>query len=222
MITDLQVKELNGLSSKVQFSRRRDQMIMDLVRDEVVLHIGACDAPYHLEKMERGELLQQKLASTAKRVNGLDIDDAAIAALRDAGTNNIYNYDDVPMLPYDTIVCGETIEHITNFDEFFAGLDRFDYRRIIFSTPNGLSYSRLYRAIRKTEVNHPDHKVIFTPAMLAQLLMHYNFNVERIFTTFLEREVIGSSRWKSNAMKIVLPIMPMFAETLVAVARHPA
>lgn len=214
------VIHIQNLTRSTKFHRRRDQLLSKLTKDATVLHIGACDAPYHIEKAKEGKLLQQCMAKTARQVIGVDVDEAAISDLRDLGIKNIYTYSDLPKMSYDIAICGETIEHISNFDLFFKELRELDFDKIVFTTPNSYFYGSIFRAIKRREFHHPDHKMIFSPHLLAQLLKRYGFDTEAIYTTFLERKLSGKRGIPAAILSRILPLFPLFGETLVVVARR--
>ena len=67
----------------------RDEEIIKQCRGKTVLHVGAADASFEIDKGRAGALLHQKVRTVAKRMVGVDVDAKAIEALRAFGIDDI-------------------------------------------------------------------------------------------------------------------------------------
>ena len=199
----------------------RDQKILELCRGKVVLHIGACDAPYTANKLKAGLLLHKRLQGVAREVVGVDIDEESIAYLKDKGISDIVNIDffALPSLEIkpDVIVFGETIEHLENPGLYLETLNRFmaPEAKLIISTPNCYSISGQFRVLLNKENIHPDHRVGFSAALLEQLLDKMGFNIEHLYFTFLPKVV---DALEVKLFKALSYLRHGWAETLLVVA----
>src|SRR6516162_27028 len=60
----------------------RDAAVVDLCRGQRVAHLGAADAPFHLDKARAGELLHTKVRAAARDLVGFDFCREAVEQLR--------------------------------------------------------------------------------------------------------------------------------------------
>lgn len=97
-------------------------LILALCKNKRVLHIGATDYPYHIEKAKKNKLLHQKLNQTCKELIGIDIVKKAISDLQDQfNIQNIYYGDIIKnefeiklTKKFDIVVFADVIEHLDN------------------------------------------------------------------------------------------------------------
>lgn len=205
-------------SIKGEFVESRDGFFVKACVNKKVLHIGACDAPYTLEKYDCGLLLHQKLHKVCSEIVGIDIDDKAVRIMNDLGCHNIICLDmnkvnELDFVP-DIIVFGETVEHLMNMEVALTNIKKVmnENCRLLISTPNAFYLKNFFFALKKQEGTHEDHKHYFTPQTLKQLLEANNLNTEEIIFTFLNRE---SESFKKKMAKKLIRYFPMLAETLV-------
>ncbi|AMM53538.1 class I SAM-dependent methyltransferase [Pyrococcus kukulkanii] len=151
----------------------KHDLILSFAKDKRVLHIGACDYPYHLVRAEQGELLHQKLDQVAAELIGIDNNRQAINDLRRFGIDNIYFGDiekdiydiDFENLNFDIILLPDVIEHLTNPGLALLNIKRRfmeDNTKLIITTPNVFKWHNLRTIITGNEVVHPDH--VFWPS----------------------------------------------------------
>jgi 2-polyprenyl-3-methyl-5-hydroxy-6-metoxy-1,4-benzoquinol methylase len=201
-----------------KFEYNRDDYILKICRNKKVLHIGACDAPYTSQKLENNLLLHTKLSQVSKKLLGIDINKNAINFLHQQGYNNIiyYNMDELGLLEFEAevIVFGETIEHLTNLDSALENIKKIinDKCELLISTPNAFYIMNFFNSIRKKEVTHKDHKILFSYQTLKQLLESKSFKIIEAVYTFLNRENKGC---KKRIFKRVISGFPVLAETLL-------
>jgi len=162
----------------------KDDLILRLCKDKNVLHIGAADYPFHLEKAKNNELLHQKLARTAKHVLGLDNNDESINELKRFGITNIKKADIMHPLnfkpgEFDVIILGDVIEHLEN-----PGIALSNVRKImnkgtdlVVTTPNCYCYFNIANIFRKKENVHADHFFWTSRQTMKQLFGHLGFRI---------------------------------------------
>ena len=182
------------------------------------MHIGACDAPYTLQKFKNNLLLHTKLSNVSREMLGIDIDKDAIDFLSQKGYDNIvfYNMDNLGNLEFkpEVIVFGETIEHLTNLGCALDNIKKItnDKCELLISTPNAVYIMNFFNSIGKKEGAHEDHKVLFSYQTLKQLLESKSFEIINVIYTFLDRE--GES-YKKQVFKRIMSKLPVLAETLL-------
>lgn len=201
----------------------RDELIASLCKNKSVLHIGATDAPHTEEKLKNGLLLHQQLMKCASNVEGIDIDQPAIEFLKKHDINNINLFDMNKLGQFsfcpDTIVFGEIIEHLQNFQTALQNLKSVmtPETELIISTPNRFYILSFIMAIlQQKESIHTDHKVIFSYGSLIQLLEENGLKIDRFYFTFLPRT--NESLFK-KAVRFFCKARPCVAETLLAVVK---
>lgn len=150
----------------------KHDLILNCCKHCNVLHIGACDSPYHVKGAKRGILLHQKLQKVCKDLIGIDIDKKAIEQLKNLGIENIF-YGDVirdqyelnlQKFDFDYIIFGDVIEHLENpglaLDNIKNLMD--ENTKLIITTPNCFSYANIKTYFTGKENVHPTH--VFWPS----------------------------------------------------------
>ena len=129
-----------------------------------MIHFGACDSPYTLEKFKKGEFLHQKLMKVCNYIIGFDIDKKSIDLLKRCNIDNIYNYDiadsNFCKKVFNLISNRDIIEHLYCPGEALRNLRKlalYTNSKIIITTPNVFNYSNLAVYIHGNEKVHPDH-----------------------------------------------------------------
>ena len=154
----------------------RAEFILNNLKGNDVLDIGCAG--------HKG-LVHQKIRSSGKCVIGLDIDNEEIVKLSKAGGD--YTTADAEYLPFknesfDTVVLGEVIEHFSYPNRLLEECHRVlrSNGSLCITTPNVYSIDRMLRYIitGKDTVGAPDHKVLYTPAVLFSLLQRIGFSIE--------------------------------------------
>jgi SAM-dependent methyltransferase len=200
----------------------RDAEILRLCRGKRVLHIGATDSPFTVQKLEDGTLLHTKLTGVAAELLGIDIDQSAIDLLAQRGVHNIVNLDmnevhEIRLAP-EVILLGETIEHLENIGTCLANLRRImgPDTLLVISIPN--CYAILWTAmvLLDFESIHDDHKVGFSYGLLRQLLTANGFEIVDFCFTYLDRARLA---WWQQAWRLAGRLRRGFAETLLFVCR---
>jgi SAM-dependent methyltransferase len=157
----------------------RDETIAEICRGKEVFHVGAADAPFDLEKGQRGELLHQKIQQVASRIVGVDIDEQAVEHLRALGINDIFLGDIIndPSIfagdKFDVVLCCDVIEHVTNPGGLLAACSRYMRAdtRLVVTTINATALKPALRALVGRESVHHDHTCYYSYATMCQLLI---------------------------------------------------
>lgn len=165
----------------------KTDMMLDFCNGQKVLHIGACDAPYHIEKNKMGTLLHQKLQKICKKIIGIDVDRKALEDLKNLGIEDIFYGDiindeyeiDLKNIDFDYIIFGDVIEHLNNPGLALDNIKKLMHKntKLILTTPNCFSYGSMKIILTGKEDVHPDH--VFWPLKktLIKLLENCDFKV---------------------------------------------
>lgn len=169
----------------------RIEKITSLVSGKYILDIGCTDEYTGSDNVSWDKLINsdywlhghlRKLEN--KIIYGIDIIEEQINNLKLAGLDNLY-VQDISELSldqkFDTIVAGEIIEHISNFESFFNSVRKYLNQDgiLIVSTPyiHSLAYV-IYSWLRYPKTNHnPDHTVGFCPSTIETLAKKNNFEI---------------------------------------------
>jgi len=156
----------------------RDAAIIETCQGKRVLHVGACDAPFDIEKGIAGLLLHQKVREVATEVVGVDIYADAIAALRTIGIDDILEADicsdiKVDGVPFDVVLRCDVIEHVPAPGLLLAGCCRHMRAdsKLVVTTINATALKPALRALRSKESVHTDHVAYYSYATLGKLLV---------------------------------------------------
>lgn len=207
------------------FAPDRDEVILRACRGKRVVHIGACDSPYTMQKMSDGLLLHARLLDVASDVVGVDVDREAIQILEQQGIRDIVHADcrepTEIMGSADVVVLGETIEHVGDPGELILQM-KLTMRPdalLIISTPNLYSLSFQLMVLRGSESFHDDHVVGFSMGLLVRLLRSCGFSATETVFTFLPRNSVSRRQmiWRKLGR-----LRPGWAETLLVIAKASA
>jgi hypothetical protein len=173
--------------------RSRIDWLEELCANRKVVHVGCVD--HDLEqakhKRKRGKWLHARLADSAARCLGVDINAQGIGELRSE-----FGYEDVlaadllsdPCTPimevqWDDFLLGEVLEHIGDPVTFLRTLvQRFAGRteRFIVTVPNALAHENFRAARKGVEAINTDHRFWFTPYTLAKVAYDAGLETEQI------------------------------------------
>jgi SAM-dependent methyltransferase len=170
----------------------RDAAVVELCRGKRVAHLGAADAPFHLDKARAGELLHSKVKLAARELIGFDFCREAVEELRaEFGIDDIIVTDATGPLggvephSFDVILCCDIIEHVSNVGGLLdtcRSLLRPD-GLLVVTTINATAAKPAIRAVFGREDVHFEHTAYFSYATLCQILVMNGFVPER-FGTF--------------------------------------
>ncbi len=207
--------------------RFKDDAILRFCTGKKVLHIGATDYPYHIEKAKKHVLLHQKLNEVATEVLGLDISGDAIRDLRQFGIDNIEEADimeplGIPSGHYDVIVAGDVVEHLANPGIALTNLRDImnGETELIVTTPNCYCFFNVVNFFRKKETVHPGHFFWPSRQTMTQLFDHLGFQAS--FLGYVNFGSYSNARRLKHKMfvKLVLNRIPKIRSTLLFVLKH--
>ncbi len=210
------------LKPTTTYKPTRDELIIDYCNNKKVLHIGASDSPYHEVKLKNNLLLHPKINKVTSDLLGIDIDVNAIEYLKSKGFENIieFNMNNLQKLNFEpeVIIFGETIEHLMNLEIALTNLKNImnENTKLIISTPNALWLNKIIDTLFSKEIQHTDHKMIFSYATLKNLFEANDFTVEKAYFSFLNRKRNGITK---KIKKTFCRIFKGFSETLVFVVK---
>jgi hypothetical protein len=121
------------------------------------------------------------------------------------------------------IVAADVIEHVADVGRFVSALATCAREteatcRLVVSTPNGLSVRAPLLTCAGTELIHPDHRVVYTPASLGRTLADGGFRVTS-WMTYSITVGPGRLRWGFDlAARSASRLRPHLADGLIAVA----
>jgi SAM-dependent methyltransferase len=170
----------------------RDATVVDLCRDKRVAHLGAADAPFHLDKARAGDLLHTKVRAVAAGLLGFEFCREAVEELRaEFGIDDIIVTDathplgDVEPHSFDVVLCCDVIEHVSNVGGLLDTCR--DLLRpnglLVVTTINATALKPAVRAVFGREDVHFEHTAYFSYSTLCQVLVMNRFIPER-FGTF--------------------------------------
>lgn len=162
----------------------RDTAVLDLCRGKRVAHLGAADAPFHLDKARAGELLHRKVQQAASEVVGFDFCQEAVDDLRrEFGIDDILVTDATRPLggvephSFDMALCCDIIEHVSNVGGLLdtcRALLRPD-GLLVVTTINATALKPAIRAVVGREDVHFEHTAYFSYGTLCQVLTMNGF-----------------------------------------------
>jgi polysaccharide deacetylase family protein (PEP-CTERM system associated) len=162
----------------------RFEYLSQLCDGQRVVHVGFADIGCQSLNEGADAWLHTRLATSARELVGLDVDEQGVALARERGYEaHVVDCSDADAVraldlpPADVVVAGEVIEHIDDARSFLDGLHvlvRPD-GILAVTTPNATALSSTIAAFANLEVNHPDHVTTFTPYTLDAMLRRHNW-----------------------------------------------
>lgn len=200
----------------------KNDIIINLVKEKNVLHIGACDSPYSKQRFLNGSLLHYLINNVGNEVIGLDIDQNSIEELRELGLNNIFWGDivndkyaiDLKTQIFDYIILGDIIEHLENPGLALVNIKKLMTNRtkVIVTVPNCFSYGAIKNLIKTKEEVHPDHVFWTSKTTMEKLLSNQGFSISKFYYCFYGSKKL--SRFRKKASLIFLKRFPRFLPCL--------
>lgn len=186
----------------------REKYILDKCKNKNVLDIGAVDHKAITEN--KSYWLHKNIKKVAYKLTGLDNNKKEIEILNKKGYNIILGNAEQFNLneKFDTIICGEIIEHLSNQGLFFKSIKNHlkDNGILIITTPNVFRLRNLLRMVFiGIVIPNSDHTCWYDEITLNQLVnknnmrvvsKHYYFNsntnnfkyyIEYLLTIFNDR-----------------------------------
>ncbi|MBK6471039.1 MAG: mannosyltransferase [Betaproteobacteria bacterium] len=154
--------------------RSRLDVFAQLCRGKRVLHMGCADWPITDTKTS----LHLALEPHCVRLDGFDIHEEALAALRPHAKGQLFSRLEDVTQAYDLILVPEVLEHVPDVAGFLAQLNAIQAPHIVMTVPDALQCrQRHFDFVEATEtvveIVHPDHNCWYTPYTLSNVIAKY-------------------------------------------------
>lgn len=229
---------------------QRTPALIELSRGRSVLHLGCTNWPYTAESLRSGALLHQHLRGVASELWGLDEDPLGLQALQDLGFDRLIQGDllhldqAVPFVgtagaetaaaegptalgPFDLVIAGEVIEHLSNPAAMLQGIKPLlaPDGELVVTVPSAYCAFRFasYAAsgVRgNPEPVHPDHVAYYSETTLTHLLDIEGYDVVDLSFYDLGTEHRSSApRWWRLVNDVAVRFAPQLGDGVVARCR---
>jgi 2-polyprenyl-3-methyl-5-hydroxy-6-metoxy-1,4-benzoquinol methylase len=164
----------------------RELFVRERCRNKRVLDLG-CIRHDAETALKDPNWMHKIIKDVAADVVGVDYLQDEIRILKTAGYAVIFGDVTKPLDvsgKFDVIVAGDLIEHLTNFDGFFANCKRLlkPDGILIVSTANPFYSGEFhYLAFKKNFLVNPEHTCWIDPQCLSQLSERFSFHIEDIY-----------------------------------------
>jgi SAM-dependent methyltransferase len=207
--------------------------LLEKCRQKRVLHLGCIGMTTELverkcEAMLNKEVLHSNLREVAAELVGLDYDQSGVEELNRIGFTeiiwgNVYDLEGIRQLaePFDVILCGDLVEHLSEPGRMFAQLKtlmRAD-SELLLSTPNSVGLPNLLRYAMGKAVDGEDHVLSFNIFTLKNLLRRYGFFIEELYSCYDAPPRDNVGRLLRTFGTPLLKLWPRFGGTLLVSAR---
>jgi SAM-dependent methyltransferase len=194
----------------------RVSFIAERCRGKRVLDIGCLDETA-LNKRDTEHWLHRRIGAVAENVLGIDSSDQIPPEGIATGPNSrIVKGDgvnpDADPDAIDVIVAGEFIEHLECPLAFLRVMkERFPGRKLLISTPNGVSFANGLLATIGREAQHPDHLLSSTYKTLNTLCLRAGVSDWRIlpYRFYATEMLLDSAGAKKMAVRVVEKVVRM-------------
>lgn len=191
---------------------RRSELIMEIARDQKVLHVGCCD---HLDliqqKMATDGYLHQRLCRVARHCVGSDTNTEGLAMLRRLGFPEVYLPSEVPAEDFDVCLLADVIEHVGDVVGFLRSMRQYSFKRLVVVTPNAFRWRNF---LPGAETINTDHRYWFTPYTLCKVMADAGFtpvSVELCHSDYVT--------WKGRTVAALTDLVPKWRDMLVVQAQ---
>jgi 2-polyprenyl-3-methyl-5-hydroxy-6-metoxy-1,4-benzoquinol methylase len=197
----------------------RLSFVAEQCRGKRVLDIGCLDETA-LKKRDTEHWLHRRIAAVAQNVLGIDSSDQLPPEGIVTGPNSRIIKGDglnpdsghVNAGAIDIIVAGEFIEHLECPLAFLRTMkERFGGRKLLISTPNGVSFANGLLATIGREAQHPDHLLTSTYKTLNSLCARAGVSDWRIlpYRFYATEMLLDSAGLKKVAVRLVEKVVRM-------------
>jgi SAM-dependent methyltransferase len=162
----------------------RIEYLTEKARGRGVIHVGFVDTGCRTMNQEAGAWLHGHLARSATTLIGVDIDEAGVKEATAAGYE-AYAVDcrdrealaAIGLEPAPLVIAGEVIEHLDDPGSFLSGLHNLvaPGGELVITTPNAYGLFNVFASLARTEINHPDHVVMFTWRTLTNMASRHGW-----------------------------------------------
>lgn len=211
----------------------RWDFIISRCKNRKVLHLGCLgitegSAEEKINAMREEKVLHAVIRKTSSFLVGIDYDKSTVNALRKLGYSEIL-YGDVTRLnevelngPFDVVVCGDLIEHLSNPGDMLEGLKPLvsDESEIIITTPNSFGLLPFLRYISGRYKEGNDHVLSFQIYTLGNLLKRHGYIITEIWSCYNRPPRPGFEKLKYSIGIAFFKIFPKLGGTLCIVAKY--
>jgi 2-polyprenyl-3-methyl-5-hydroxy-6-metoxy-1,4-benzoquinol methylase len=173
----------------------KDARILDLAKGKRVLHLG-CVGFADLPTTDRVALARESLhyaLSNVARVVGVDYSRDAIEYFRSNGVFTNVTYGNAEKLdeaqidgPFDVVVVGDIVEHLSNPGLMLDGVRRFCNARtsVVITTPHSFGLLSFLKHVFARFVEGKEHVMTFNAQNIANLCARHGFQIVSIDTCY--------------------------------------
>lgn len=148
----------------------RLELLIPLVKDKKVLHVGFVDWPITSTKTS----LHLTLSEHCKVIDGIDTNTSGSEHLAVPNGKLMFNWSEVED-NYDVILIPEVLEHVGNVEDFLKFIDRL-HGTLVVSVPDAYLLQKHFEETSQgfVEVVHPDHNYYYSPYTLKNVIEKYS------------------------------------------------
>jgi 2-polyprenyl-3-methyl-5-hydroxy-6-metoxy-1,4-benzoquinol methylase len=206
----------------------RNERIIELARGKRVLHLG-CVGFADLPTADRIALAEASLhfaLSTVADVTGVDYSRDAIEYFRAHGVFDNVVFGDAEWLqdaglvgPFDIVVAGDIIEHLSNPGLMLDGLRGLcdEHSQVVITTPHAFGLLRFLRYLAGRFVEGNEHVATFNESNLVNLCARHGLRVVSIDTCYQGNATKKRLFWLG---KRFFELFPRLGGTLFVVAHR--
>lgn len=207
----------------------RVRFILDLCQSKSVLNLGCADSTRLERTIYAGEHLHLRLQTVASSLVGVDISEESLKTLRRYLPSdshlicwNVERLNELTLEPFDVVVCGELIEHVSNPGLMLDGIRRLlkDDGILILTTPNSLAVKFFLHALAGNDISSPYHVAQYSPATLRALLQRHGFADAMWAASIWNIPSVQNRIYRLTLGHLLsLPRLRKLLDTLICVAR---
>lgn len=208
----------------------REATILELAAGKRVLHLGCVGHDFAEEREPVRRYVRSmhaKIEGVATEVVGIDTNAEAIAEYEQAGVAArmvVGNVEQLETLnlggPFDVIVSGNVIEHLSNPGGMLDGMRALSHAgtTVLVTTPHALGLSQYVRYLLGRFHEADDHVMTFNGPSLANLVGRHGFRVLAVDTSYQQTERV---RLRQRLARAVFKRFPQFGRVLFLRAELP-
>jgi SAM-dependent methyltransferase len=184
-----------------------------------ILHVGCADAPLAIERINAGQLLQQRVEKVATEVIGIDISEESIQLLQENGIVSVRVMDAEQMSfdrKFEVILAGDVLEHVSNPGLFLKQIPELlePNGELIIAVPHAFTLLALKVWLSQKESVHKDHCFYYSPKVLTQLCARYGLLPTKLSYTVQPRTT-GESKLYCTFRDLLIRWRPTAAPAFI-------
>jgi len=193
----------------------RLSILRERVRGKTALDLGCSGTKRGISHL-RYQHLHHTLVKEAGEILGVDIDEAAIVAMKAEGFN--VQADDAETMNlgrrFQVIIAGDIIEHLPNPGLFLTNMHRHleDDGELLITTPNPFKFKQVLKILKYNQIKvHTEHTCWICPTVLKRLLEICGLEMTRLFW------IRGPRRYRPSQWPAL--VRPYWSPSFLAVAQ---